>query len=68
MSNRDAVKESANRLARYAATCRMENTLEWMEGLATRLNEYLQASGDDDRVQTFGYGFEVVKEKDLRNQ
>lgn len=59
----DAVREAADRLAGYAVTCRMDNTLEWMEGMAVRLNEYLKAVGDSQRVQTSGNGLELFYEK-----
>ena len=55
----EQVKEQADRLVGYAVTCRMENTLEWMEGLAVRVNEYLKARGSNERVQTSGYSLET---------
>lgn len=64
MASEEAVNEQADRLAGYAATCRMENNLEWMEGLAVRINEYLKARNSNERVQTSGYSLEVfMKER-----
>jgi hypothetical protein len=50
------IRHAANALAGYAATCNMKNSLEWMEGMAKALNDYLEAVGDSDRVATFGHG------------
>jgi|GEM_PF-4761165 len=58
------IRLAADALASYAATCNMKNSLEWMEGMAKALNEYLDANGDDDRVETCGYGLtSITKEK-----
>lgn len=59
MSSPEAIAEQADRLAGYAATCRMENNLQWMEGLAVRINEYLKARNSNERVQTSGYSLDV---------
>lgn len=56
----DPVRKAADRLAGHAVTCRMQNTLEWMEQLSERLNEYLQAIESNARVQTAGHGFDVI--------
>ena len=41
----------ANVLASYVATCRRNNTAEWMDGLIESINTFLEKSGDEDRVQ-----------------
>lgn len=64
----DPVREAADRLAGFVVTCRMKNTLDWMECLAVRLNEYSQAIGDCDRVQTDGHGFELVHKSTVRKE
>ena len=56
MSERESIRHAADALASYAATARMKNNLEWMEGMAKALNDYLEAVGDSDRVATFGHG------------
>lgn len=58
------IRHAADALASYAATCNMKNSLEWMEGMAKALNEYLDAIGDFDRVETWGNGLtSITKEK-----
>lgn len=42
--------EAADNLASYAATCRRTNQHEWMEGLVEHINNYLEKSGDADRI------------------
>jgi len=65
MSERENIRHAADMLAGYAATCRMTNTLDWMEGLAERVNEYMEAVQDDDRIKTFGYGFKTIPESEV---
>jgi hypothetical protein len=60
MKNADQIQRAATLMASYAATCEMRNNLEWMEGLATRLNLYLESIGDSDRVVTYGYGLKTI--------
>lgn len=62
MTKHDPVREAADRLAGYAMTCQMRNTLAWMEGLCEKLNEYHRAVESGDRVQTSGYGILVERE------
>jgi hypothetical protein len=57
---RDNIRHAADMLAGYAATCQMKNTLEWMEGLAKRLNDYLEAIDDSERVETWGNGLTSI--------
>ncbi len=54
------IRTASDNLAAYAMTCQMTNTLEWMEGLATRLNAYLESIQDGDRVATHGYGLQTI--------
>ncbi len=61
-NNPEAIKRSADSLASYAATCQMDNTLEWMEGLCARINEYARVAGHNERVQTDGRGLELFIE------
>ncbi len=42
--------EEAQSIVQYVITCRMTNTKEWMSGLVDRLNAYLEASDETDRV------------------
>lgn len=60
MSAQENIQHAADCLAGYATTCQMANRLEWMEGLADRINEYLAAVGDGERVVTYGYGFQTI--------
>lgn len=53
-------KYAADQLAGYALTCRMTNTLEWMEGLSMKLNSYLESVQDGDRVTTAGHGLQTI--------
>jgi hypothetical protein len=34
----------------------MSNTLDWMEGLVELINAFYQATGDHQRVETYGHG------------
>jgi hypothetical protein len=65
MSERESIRHAADMLAGYAATCRMTNQLAWMEGLAQRINEYLEVCGDGERVVTSGYGLETVSAAEM---
>lgn len=40
-----------SRFAAYAATCKGENTSEWMQGLVERINDACKALGDPDRFK-----------------
>lgn len=61
----DPVKEAADRVVSYAMSCRMKNTLEWMEGLAAHLNKYLHETNQEERVATHGYGFQTLTTEEL---
>lgn len=64
MSERESIKHAADKLAGYAATVNMRNSLEWMEGMAKALNDYLDAIGDFERVETWGNGLtSITKDK-----
>jgi hypothetical protein len=41
----------AEHLCSYAASCKMKNTPNWMEGLAERINALLDKLNDSDRVR-----------------
>jgi len=60
MSKEETIRCAANMLVGYAATCQMQNTLAWMEGLARHINATLEAMGDGDRVATHGYGLQTI--------
>ena len=64
----DPVREAADQLVNLVITCRMKNTPGWMERLAGRLNEYLQAIESSGRVQTDGHGFELVHKSTVRKE
>ena len=65
MSERDNIRHAADMLAGYAATCRMTNTLSWMTGLKEKINNYLDAVQDDDRVITVGYGLQTISAAEM---
>lgn len=65
MSERENIRHAADMLAGYAATCRMSNTLEWMAGLTKAINAYLEATGDGDRVTSFGYGLQTITAQEI---
>ena len=46
--------EQTVRLIEYVMTCRKNNTVKWMNTLALRLNDYLEACNDCDRVEFNG--------------
>jgi hypothetical protein len=46
------VEEAVSAFAGYVITCKKENTDDWMQGLASQVNELCEIIGDDDR---FGY-------------
>ena len=60
MSERENIRHAADMLAGYVATCQMKNTLDWMEQLAKRLNDYLTAIDDSERVETWGNGLTSI--------
>ena len=60
MSERENIRHAADMLAGYVATCQMTNTLDWMEGLSKRLNDYLESIDDDERVETWGNGLTSI--------
>ena len=68
MSERENIKDAADRLAAYAVTCRMTNTLAWLNGLKHLLNNYHDAAGSDDRVITFGYGLQTIRYRSLSEE
>jgi hypothetical protein len=68
MSERENIKDAADRLAAYAVTCRMTNTLAWMTGLKNAINNYLAAVDDNDRVITFGYGLQTISEEEMADR
>lgn len=43
-------------LVSYVLTVRSQNTPEWMEGLADRINHWAEATGEEDRVATTSRG------------
>lgn len=65
MSEHANIRHAADQLAGYAKSCRMTNKLEWMEGLAMRLNTYLDAVQDEDRVATEGYSLKTITVDEL---
>ena len=46
--------DKVNQMVGYALTCRKNNTKEWMNGFAERLNKYFEDIGDDDRYKFNG--------------
>lgn len=62
----DKIQHAADMLAGYAAACKMQNTLDWMEGLAVRINDYLESAQDDERVVTWGLGFKTISKDELK--
>ena len=65
MSENEAIRQAADALACYAAQCYMRNTLDWMEGLETRINDYLAAVGHTERVIVTGNGLVTVTPDEL---
>ena len=61
----DPVREAADQLVVYVMSCRMRNTLKWMEGLASHLNNYLQETNQEERVTTHGHGFQTLTTEEL---
>lgn len=59
----DQTKAAADELAGYAASCCMRNTLPWMEGLAEKINAYLEATGDYDRVVCHGQSLQTITKR-----
>ena len=53
---------SGSALAGYALSCRKANNDEWMEGLATYINEYAESINDSDRFEFNGDGLSGVRD------
>lgn len=67
MSDNDKIRSAADALAGYATTANMRNTLDWMYGLQRKINDYLDATGDSDRVTCSGNGLQTVTLEELSN-
>ena len=58
------LRVAVSRLIEYASTCQMENTADWIDGFATRLNETIVALGNNNElVEVVGDGM-ILTESD----
>ena len=59
--------QAADKLLSCFLSVRKQNTTEWMRGIAEDINEYCEATGDNDRVRFNGDGLVIVRSKETRN-
>lgn len=60
MSERENIRHAADTLAAFALSCRMSNTLQWMDGFAKLISAYLEAIDDPCRVVADGRSLKQV--------
>lgn len=55
---------TADELVSYMLSVRRSNTPEWMEGMASAINQWAESVGEEDRVATSADGLQVITPED----
>lgn len=67
MSEHNNIRHAADTLAAYAMTCRMRNTLQWMDGFAELISQYMESVQDPLRVVIAGDSMTQVSPEEYQH-